>query len=891
MVACVSACANAFRDAQAWDEEMAKGDEALRKQAAQEVREDTKAAREKAVEKDDIVAFLRSVDLQLLEHVEALAKAKLRLSVLIKLSKLTETQLEADLKEAGLPAGSRRQLASALQEAMELATKSRDNALREAYDCGNMRAFVRRVDPQLLEQIPSLESAELSLDILKLLPAEQLESDLMECGLKPDVRSTISSALEKAKAQTSSSATTTEEGETEGQVTQMTEDDTTLLFVAKYREARVEEHGRTGGASVGDFVYVFPNPSRSSDAMPMGGVGKLQRDLHANKVFEVQGASGYLYLLEGDIRKATDAEAEEERIHEEARTQFNENRNARVKESGRTGGASVGDLVYVFPNRFRSADAMPTGGVGKLQTDDQDSNPFRVEGVSGWLLEGDIRKATDAEIAAMKADASRKPATKFDLAKEKERNAKWDADRENLISKFGRTGGALVGDYVMITPFARQRDGILMPGEIGKLIDSNAPRREGHHEKSLHAKPLAHYTLHARSGKSPVYCDGDIRRATFEDAIVVFKAVRQKAYEEDNLLVFLICSLVKDVDGTYALLKGKSLASLADDIREQNSVPVGARRKLEKTLELVSREIALQKLQGARKMVALGRWSGVRKMVALKPKADDAAVVVEQPTTDASASNTEEKQTGASITKKRKSSARMLSFMSSSSRTTDQSTTFNESAREQAYDANDLRGFIGAVDESLVKYADVLDSHELTLDLLKTLSVEQLEAVLRESELPVGVRLKLASALDDAAPKGKTGLFSCMSSPKSGQKKASSNSANSSARSISGRSSRAASSTSATSTYNGEGEHGGGGQEKKEREREGGKGGHDRADGERQEEQSKREGTGEGSDRSGGGDDERGHAQQGGSAGREGEGGGEKRKEGESTAEKAEKGK
>jgi hypothetical protein len=267
---------------------------------------------------------------------------------------------------------------------------------------------------------------------------------------------------------------------------------------------------------------------------------------------------------------------------------------------------------------------MPAGGVGMLSGDGY-TPPFVITfefDLDKRLREGDIRKATKAE-----------------LAKEKERNTKWASNRQNLISKFGRTGGALVGDYVMITPFASRQEGILKPGEIGKLVDANASCRVGQ-KASLIVVPLVPYSLVGLNsrGDDNRYFDGDIRRATFEDAIAVFEAVRQKAYSENNLKVFLICSLVKDVDGTYALLEGKHPASLAFHMSDQHSVPVGVRRKIEKTLDLAAKERALQTIRrspfGKKRLLNRGDNIG-----APKPKVNDAAVVVEQPTTDSAANS------------------------------------------------------------------------------------------------------------------------------------------------------------------------------------------------------------------------------------------------------------
>ena len=617
-VALFSTCAKSFQDAHAWNEEVAKGKEALRKRAAQEAQEDIKAAREKALEKDDVVTFLRSVDLLLLEHVVALAKAKLSLSIL---RKLTEAQLEADLKEAGLPAGARRQIASALQEATAVVTESRDNALRDAFDFGHTRKFVRRVDPQLLEQMPRLESAEVSLDILKQLSAKELNADLLACGLKPDAREAISNALAKTReVQGSSSTETTELCETATQ--------------------------------------------------------KMSQDL-ANLMLDKSGEH----------------------------------------------------------------DAM-----------------------------GNIRKATDAEIAATQNSST--PKTKDEVAEEKRR----DQMRQNCIGMFGRTGGALIGDYVMITPFARQRAGILKPWEIGKLIDANVPRKVGQ-EASLYVVPLAQVVVpDFRTETSFLYFDGDVRRATFEDAEVVFETVRLKAYTENDLKVLLFCSLVKDIESIYPILlqvefvektrqlllnrKGKrptplatfnmarSTEQLEAEQLKQHLVPVGVWRKLEKTLELAAKEHALQTLRNS--------------PFYQKLKVSD-TTVVEHPTADK--------------TQRGNPSIRNRSILLSSR--TDKPTNSNMSARKQAYDAGDLRNFIRTLDESLVKYADVLESHELTLDLLKALSAEQIEADLRESGLPVGARRKLALALDDAVPRGKAGIFNCMSKKTTSAKSANTSRSNS----------------------------------------------------------------------------------------------------------------
>merc|ERR1711939_384685 len=70
----------------------------------------------------------------------------------------------------------------------------------------------------------------------------------------------------------------------------------------------------------------------------------------------------------------------------------------------RTGGAAIGDLVMVLPSARKKDGCVRPGEVGKFIKDDNDRQPFKIERLDGsnsdYYYEGDMRKATDAEIAA-----------------------------------------------------------------------------------------------------------------------------------------------------------------------------------------------------------------------------------------------------------------------------------------------------------------------------------------------------------------------------------------------------------------------------------------------------------------------------------------------------------
>ena len=81
-----------------------------------------------------------------------------------------------------------------------------------------------------------------------------------------------------------------------------------------------------------------------------------------------------------------------------------EAKRATGHHSDRTGGAAIGDLVMVLPSARKKDGCVRPGEVGKFIKDDHDGQPFKVEKLdksnSSYYYEGDMRKATDAEVAA-----------------------------------------------------------------------------------------------------------------------------------------------------------------------------------------------------------------------------------------------------------------------------------------------------------------------------------------------------------------------------------------------------------------------------------------------------------------------------------------------------------
>jgi hypothetical protein len=480
-----------------------------------------------------------------------------------------------------------------------------------------------------------------------------------------------------------------------------------------------------------------------------GDIGKLRNlysdggrgRLHAG-VGLLDGSGGETRYSAFDLRKATDEEVAA------FRPKF---KDARLVQ---TGGASPGDKVVIVANA-KASDAK----VGEQGT-------FLGEGENGMLYVdmpdgkrqsycyGDIRKIVKGAVREEKEDVEKRVAM-----------------RKALTGQSGRTGGAFEGDYVIVTPFARNQNGPVKPGEIGRLVDTDG----GGGDARLLVMPLYN------GGTKGLYYNGDIRRATFEDAKAVLKTTRLEAYTKENLRVFLICSLVKDVDKISELLdsNGTGLASLKnmtpeqrDDELAQLNVPVGARRKLEMTLVMAAQEIALAKLAGTqfKRLADKARFFPLaQKVVEAAAEAEAEAAADAAAVQAAAAEAAAAEATAAEQAKKGSSSKKLLSFMSrgSSRKVTEKRSNDSSSTLLYAYDADDLRGFLQAIDVSLVEYADVLEEHKLALDLLKSLTENQLEIDLRESGLPIGVRRKLALALKDAAKKSKKGPFSCMSSPKS----------------------------------------------------------------------------------------------------------------------------
>ena len=292
------------------------------------------------------------------------------------------------------------------------------------------------------------------------------------------------------------------------------------------------------------------------------------------------------------------------------------------------------------------------------------------------------------------------------------------------------------------------------------------------------------------------YYNGDVRRATFEDAKVVLKAVRVGAYTKDDLRVFLICSLVKEVDTISKLLYDNdmglaSLKTLTSEQREDKLadlyVPVGVRRKLEKALTMAAHEVTLAKLAGTNfknKLPKKARFMKLaEKVVEAAREAEvareaEAAAVAAAATAVAAAAA--EAAAAEEAKKKRGRASRLLSCMSTGG--SQKGTVISdESARQQsAHDADDatdmtntvdeLRTFLATLDETLAEHAEVLDSQDITRKLLESLPLDELEADLTESGLSIGARRTLILALrEKAAEKNRMtrGLLSYVCSPKS----------------------------------------------------------------------------------------------------------------------------
>merc|ERR1719163_1313014 len=139
----------------------------------------------------------------------------------------------------------------------------------------------------------------------------------------------------------------------------------------------------------------------------------------------------------------------------------------------------------VLPSARKKDGCVSPGEVGKFIKDDHDSQPFKIEKLNGshsnYYYEGDMRKATDAEIAAARGTPS-------------------------------RTGGAAIGDLVMVLPSARKKDGCVSPGEVGKFIKDDKDRQPFKIEK-------------LDGSKSNYYYEGDMRKAT--DAEIAASRQRQ----------------------------------------------------------------------------------------------------------------------------------------------------------------------------------------------------------------------------------------------------------------------------------------------------------------------------------------------------------------------------
>merc|ERR1719473_2391454 len=169
-----------------------------------------------------------------------------------------------------------------------------------------------------------------------------------------------------------------------------------------------------------------------------------------------------------------------------------EAKRASERAVSRTGGAAIGDLVMVLPSARKKDGCVSPGEVGKFIKDDHDSQPFKIEKLDGshsnYYYEGDMRKATDAEIAAARGTPS-------------------------------RTGGAAIGDLVMVLPSARKKDGCVSPGEVGKFIKDDKDHQPFKVER-------------LDGSNSSYYYEGDMRKAT--DAEIAAKLTASALPPQDS---------------------------------------------------------------------------------------------------------------------------------------------------------------------------------------------------------------------------------------------------------------------------------------------------------------------------------------------------------------------
>lgn len=159
-------------------------------------------------------------------------------------------------------------------------------------------------------------------------------------------------------------------------------DDSSYYYEGDIRKATPDEI-RTKGAVIGDLVVIVRDAEKCDGCVAPGEVGKFIGDDHDSQPFKVLSLDkeDYDFYYPGDIAKATSSEI----------------------ASTRTGGAMKGDFVMVLPTARVTNGRVKPGEIGKLVEDAHDHQPFNVadltSGDTTWYYEGDIRKATDTEIA------------------------------------------------------------------------------------------------------------------------------------------------------------------------------------------------------------------------------------------------------------------------------------------------------------------------------------------------------------------------------------------------------------------------------------------------------------------------------------------------------------
>ena len=259
--------------------------------------------------------------------------------------------------------------------------------------------------------------------------------------------------------------------------------------------AVLSQDGRTGGASTGDFVMVLKEARIKTGPVRPEELGTFVKDDRTGRPFEVQALWGVRRFSikrssryhPGDIRKATDDEIET--LTEDLRAKY------RLK---RTGGASIDGFVMVLPEAKMKHGHVQPGEFGKFVHQSVfDDQPYSAQALWGnaeksdSFLSFDIRKATEDEEAHVRR-----------LAEEYE--AKYRVK--------GDTGGAAIGELVLVVPQAKKRDGKVKPGEFGKFVEKKD-------NSTLIIETLSHDSK--EKNEKDDYPVGDIRKATDDENLVL----------------------------------------------------------------------------------------------------------------------------------------------------------------------------------------------------------------------------------------------------------------------------------------------------------------------------------------------------------------------------------